>query len=333
MAKLAIIGAGSWGTALACHLANNGHTLSLWAYEPEICKTIQDKRENTTFLPGFHLSTNIKATSSLTEALTGCIYCLMVVPCQHMRTIIRAMLPHLPAKTHIISASKGIENGTLLRPSQILEEVIPKEMECPLAVLSGPTFAKEIAAGLPSAAAVASNNRTVAEQFQRLLTTHTLRLYANNDMTGTELGGAVKNVMAIAAGVSDGLNFGLNARAALITRGLAEITRLGVALGANPMTFNGLSGIGDLVLTCTGDLSRNRQVGLQLGQGKSLAEIQAGMKMVAEGVPTARSTWQLAQQHGISMPITDQVHSLLFENKDPHLAVKALMERELKAEN
>ncbi len=332
MAKLAVIGGGSWGTALARLLAVNGHTLSLWVYESSLAEAMSRQRENSTFLPGFSLPAAIEVTSSLAKALSGCVYCLMVVPCQHLRSVAKAMLPHLPPKTMLLSASKGIENNSLLRPTQILEQVIPGNLECPLAVLSGPTFAKEIAAGLPSAAAVASADQLVAEEFQRLLTTPSLRLYVNQDLAGTELGGALKNVMAIAAGVADGLDFGLNARAALITRGLAEITRLGVSLGANPLTFQGLSGMGDLVLTCTGDLSRNRQLGLQLGQGKTLAHIQAGMKMVAEGVPTTRSAWQLARRQGVQMPITEQVYALLFENKDPHLAVQELMERELKQE-
>ncbi len=332
MSKLAVIGAGSWGTALACLLGSNGHNLNLWAYESELVQEMNNRRENIVFLPGTSLPPTINITSSLAEALSAREYCLMVVPCQHTRSVAKAMLPHLQPGTKIICASKGIENSTLLCPNQILEEVVPEELGCSFAALSGPTFAREIAAGLPSAAVVASKDKALAEEFQKLLTTPTLRLYVNQDIVGTELGGALKNVMAIAAGVSDGLNFGLNARAALITRGLAEITRIGVSMGANPLTFQGLSGMGDLVLTCTGDLSRNRQVGLKLGQGKTLAQIQSGMKMVAEGVPTAQSAWRLAQKQKVQMPITEQVYALLFQNKDPRSAVRELMARSLKDE-
>ena len=332
MQKLTIIGGGSWGTALARMLALAGRELTLWVYEPRLAEDMRRQRENHLFLPGFTLPESIHVTCSLAEALRECTHCLMVAPCQHTRALAEAMREHLPAGIKIISASKGIENDTLLRPSQILRQVFAERLSCPPAVLSGPTFAREVAAGLPAAAVIAAEDEGLARQFQRLLGTPAFRPYISRDVVGAELGGALKNVMAIAAGVADGLGFGLNARAALITRGLAEITRLGVSLGAQARTFQGLSGMGDLLLTCTGDLSRNRRVGLQLGQGKTLEEIQAGMKMVAEGVPTTRSLRRLARRRQVPMPISEQVHALLFEGKDPRRAVQELMQRELKSE-
>ncbi|MBI5789639.1 MAG: NAD(P)-dependent glycerol-3-phosphate dehydrogenase [Candidatus Schekmanbacteria bacterium] len=333
MLKLAVIGAGSWGTALAYRLAKNNYRIGLWVHNPNLAKIIDQTHENPSYLPKVSLPANIQASSSLDKVLSDSQYCILVVPCQFLRGVAESLVPCLAPKTSILTASKGIENTTLLRPTQILSDVIPKNLGCQTAVLSGPTFAKEVAAGLPSAAVVASEHLDTAKKFQKLLTAPGFRLYVNTDVIGTEIGGALKNVIAIAAGVSDGLGFGLNARAALITRGLAEITRLGLSLGANPLTFQGLSGLGDLVLTCTGDLSRNRRVGLKLGKGNyTLTEIQQGMQMVAEGVPTARAAKELAAKQKIPMPITEQVYSLLFEGKNPRSAVQELMGRELTSE-
>jgi len=257
---------------------------------------------------------------------------LLVSPSQVMRLVVQQALEDFNPESLIVSASKGIENGTLLTMSQVLRELLPPSCHQRLAVISGPSFAKEVAAGIPTAVVAAAPQQDIAEQVQNIFTNAAFRVYTNNDILGVELCGALKNVMALAAGVSDGLGFGLNTRAALITRGLAEISRLGLALGAQAATFSGLAGMGDLVLTCTGDLSRNRSVGIALGQGKTLDEILNGMNMVAEGVKTTLSAYQLAAKVGVEVPITEQMYKILYQQKDPRQAVTDLLSRNLKAE-
>jgi glycerol-3-phosphate dehydrogenase (NAD(P)+) len=332
MKKVAIIGGGSWGTALALVLAQKSHQVRLWVYEAELVDAINRDHRNILYMPDCELPATIKATHSLAEALAESEMAVMVVPSRHFRKVAEDMQRHLRPETIVVSATKGIENQTLCRMSQILEEVFRGHIGSNIAAISGPSFAKEVARGNPTAIVVASHDRKLAELVQSELSNPTLRLYTSNDMVGVELGGAVKNVIAIAAGVCAGLGYGSNSLAALITRGLAEMTRLVAACGGKPMTLAGLSGIGDLVLTCTGELSRNRSVGLQLGQGKKLDEIIAGMRMVAEGVPTTQATLALARKQHVEMPITEQMDAVLNHGKVARQAIRELMERPLKEE-
>ncbi|MBN2332878.1 MAG: NAD(P)-dependent glycerol-3-phosphate dehydrogenase [Deltaproteobacteria bacterium] len=331
--NIGVIGAGSWGTALANLLASQGvHAVTLWAYEPDLVERMRTTGENDLFLPGFFLSPTLEFTTDLRAVVVDKDLLLLVSPSQVMRSVVQQIRGGIPSDTIIVSAAKGIENNTLLTMSQVLREVLPAACHSHLAVLSGPSFAKEVAAGMPTAVVAAAADHEVAVGVQQAFSTATFRVYSNNDVLGVELCGALKNVMALAAGVSDGLGFGYNTRAALITRGLAEMTRLGMALGAEATTFAGLAGMGDLVLTCTGDLSRNRSVGMALGQGKTLDEILAGMKMVAEGVKTTLSAYQLAAKHGVEVPIIEQMYNILYEQKDPQAAVAELLAREPKPE-
>ena len=330
--KIAVIGAGSWGTTLADLLAKKGHAVTLWAYEPELVLEMRQKRENSLFLPGHGLSEELAFTNDLAEAYAGCSMVLCVVPSQLVRRVMQNSLPFLPEGVIIVSASKGIEVDTLATVSEIYREILPERLAARFAALSGPSFAREVAQEMPTAVAVASESVQVALRVQEAFTTSFFRVYRNDDVVGVELGGAIKNVIAIAAGISDGLGFGCNTRAALITRGLAEMTRLGLAMGAQAATFAGLAGMGDLVLTCTGDLSRNRTVGMQIGQGRQLAEILGEMRMVAEGVKTTESAYNLAQKLGVEMPIIEQMYQLLYRDKPAREAVLELMTRNLKAE-
>ncbi len=333
MEHIAVVGAGSWGTTLANLLAVKGYRIDLWVFEPELVDIIKTERENTYFLPGFKLSDNIYPSNSLEKVVTKKDIVVMVVPSQVYRTVARQMIPFLKDNAVVVSASKGIENETLFTMTGVWQEElsgIKKKVE--IATLGGPSFAKEVIRGIPTAVTVASTYPSLARELQKIFSTKYFRVYTSTDKIGVELGGALKNVIAIAAGITDGLGFGHNTRAALITRGLAEMIRLGVKMGAQPLTFAGLSGIGDLLLTCTGDLSRNRTVGLKLGQGKTLEEILENMKMVAEGVATTRSVYNLAKKMEVDMPIATGVYQILFEGKKPMDALKELMERELKAE-
>lgn len=329
---IGVIGAGSWGTTLADLLAKKGHEVVLWAYEPELVAEMEEKRENSLFLPGVSLSTGLSFTNSLEEAVKGKDMVLFVPPSQVLRQVLKTCLPFFKDDAVVVSASKGIELETLMTMSQLFQELLPASLYPRFAVLSGPSFAKEVANEMPTAVVAASDSPDVARRVQAIFNTEYFRVYTNTDMMGVELGGSIKNVVAIAAGISDGLGFGYNTRAALITRGLVEMTRLGMAMGAVPATFSGLAGMGDLVLTCTGDLSRNRTVGIKLGQGMRLKEILAQMKMVAEGVKTAESTYLLARRLQVEMPITEQVYQILYEEKSPRVAVMQLMTRDLKAE-
>ncbi|HEY8427888.1 MAG TPA: NAD(P)H-dependent glycerol-3-phosphate dehydrogenase [Sandaracinaceae bacterium] len=329
---VAVLGAGSWGTALAKLLAENGHRVRLWARRDEQAAAINDARENRTYLPGFTLPDKLRATSDLAEALAGAKLVLSVVPTHGLRHVLRDAAPLFPPDAPILSCTKGIENDSLMLVSQIFEEHLPKERHHLLTYLAGPSFAREVAARLPTAVTVAGTDADVCGRVQAWMMCDTFRVYTTDDVIGCELGGALKNVIAIAAGVGDGLGFGHNARAAIITRGLAEIGRLATKLGAHPMTLGGLAGIGDLVLTCTGDLSRNRKVGLAIGKGEKLRDILGSMTMVAEGVRTTKSAHDLARREGVEMPITAAMYRILYEDYDPRAAVVELMTRRARPE-
>lgn len=330
--KIGVIGAGSWGTTLANLLAKKGLDVTLWAYEADLVARMASTRVNDLYLPGITLCESLGFSTDLRETAAGSAMVLLVPPSQVMRTLISGIIPVLDPRAILVSASKGIENHTLSTMSEVMEEILPQDFHHRTAFLSGPSFAREVAQELPTAVSVASRDLSIAARVQDVFSTDYFRVYTNEDVIGVELGGAIKNVIALAAGVSDGLGFGYNTRAALITRGLAEMTRMGVAMGANPATFAGLAGMGDLVLTCTGDLSRNRSVGMELGRGRTLDEILQGMNMVAEGVKTTLSAYQLAVRLGVDVPITEQMYRILYENKNPRQAVSDLMMRGLKSE-
>mgnify|MGYP006274524375 FL=1 len=330
--SLGVIGAGAWGTALAKHLAEKGLEVRLWAYEREVVDSINTNHENQIFLPGVSLPRTLVATTSLTEAIERRDGVLFVVPSHVTRQVLRNLASCLSRPLPFISATKGVEEDSSKLMTQVMDEVLPESMEPYLMALSGPSFASELSAGKPTAVCLAGRDAQLVERFQTALMTPAFRVYADGDLIGLQLGGALKNVMALAAGVVDGLELGHNARAALITRGLAEIVRLGAAMGADPRTFYGLSGVGDLVLTCTGSLSRNHTVGVRLGQGESLDAILGGMQAVAEGVRTARAALGLARRHQVEMPITQEINAVLFEGKSCRKAVSDLMERDAKPE-
>ena len=329
LGNLAVLGAGSWGTALAIALSSRFENVSLWCHDSGRAETMQASRENNRYLPGFLLPSNVHVSADLTRSSRGADILLSAIPSVHLRKIISEALPALSRKTKIVSATKGMEEGTLLRMSQILSLVARDTVESAIAVLSGPTFAKEVAAGEPAAVVVACEDGTICEQIQQAFSTSKLRLYASNDVIGTEIGAALKNVIALGSGICSGLGLGSNSVAALVTRGLAEITRLAVAMGGQPRTLSGLAGLGDLVLTATGDLSRNRFVGMRLGQGHSLESILGEMTMVAEGVTTCKAAYQLGLNHGVDMPITNEMHEVLYRSKDPRQAIRDLMRRPL----
>ena len=325
-AHTAVIGAGAWGTALAWLLAGKEEPTRLWAYEADVADQINRDRENRRYLPGVVLPGMLKASASLPEVLDGARALILVVPSHVAAGVIAQIAPHLPSGIPIVSATKGLEEKRGRSISTLLEELLPVPAGSVFA-LSGPSFAIEVCRGLPTAVVLAGGGATEAALLQQLLMTPAFRIYLGGDRLGVELGGALKNVIAVAAGIADGLGFGHNTRAALITRGLAEMVRLGRAMGADPRTFAGLSGMGDLVLTCTGALSRNRAVGFQLGEGKTFAAIIEGSHTVAEGVNTARVALALAERHHVEMPIVREVCAVLFEGKKPVRAVSELMER------
>jgi glycerol-3-phosphate dehydrogenase (NAD(P)+) len=328
----AVIGAGAWGTTLANLLAAKGYTVGLWVHTPELCKRMRERRENDTYLPGVPLHPKVWPTSDLAEVVRDADTFVSVPPSHAVPTIWRQLAPLLPPRALVVSATKGIEAESLQTMSCVLQEVIAPEKQVHIAALSGPTFAREVSQNMPAAAVAAATSEDVAQEVQALFNTPVFRVYTNTDILGVELGGALKNVMALAAGVCDGLQFGYNTRAALITRGLAEIAQLGVAMGARLQTFSGLSGMGDLVLTCTGDLSRNHAVGVQLGQGRSLDDILQHMHTVAEGVTTAGSAVALGRRYQVEMPIAERIYALLHGEIEPHAAVTELMTRALKQE-
>jgi glycerol-3-phosphate dehydrogenase (NAD(P)+) len=325
-----VLGAGSWGTTLANLLAKKGYRVTLWARSEELKRHIDESGENTPYLPGITLSKNISTTNSLEDALKKSVVVVCAVPSHGIRKIFDKAAPYIPEGAHIVSVSKGLEEGTRLTPSGILKEVVNGKRD--IVVLSGPTFAKEVSIGLPACICAASPSDEASTLVQKVFSTPYFRVYTNPDVIGVELGGALKNVVALASGISDGLGLGYNARAALITRGLVEISRLGVKMGAREETFSGLSGLGDLVLTCTGELSRNRSVGLAIGRGQAIEDILKAMRMVAEGVKTSRAVRELSGLHGVEMPITEEVTKVLYEDRSPKEAVMGLMTRELKGE-
>jgi glycerol-3-phosphate dehydrogenase (NAD(P)+) len=330
MAHAAVIGAGSWGTALAKVLADKGEQVRLWARDAALADTMRRTRENFRYLPGVSLPETILATAELGHALDGANLALIVVPSHTLREVVRAMRSYdLAVGVPIVSATKGIETGTLALMSEVLESELPSERHRDLAYLSGPSFAKEVANGLPTAIVMASRNDDLAHRLQHRFSSERLRVYANDDVVGVEVGGALKNVIAIAAGAADGLGIGFNARAAMITRGLNEIARLAMAKGGSALTLAGLAGLGDLVLTCTAELSRNRTVGFELGRGRTIDEILAGMTQVAEGVRTAKSAYLLGERLGVDLPITGEVYRVLYERKPVREAVTYLMTRAL----
>ena len=326
---MAVLGAGSWGTTVAALASQNVGTV-LWARRPELAGAINAQRRNPDYLPDGVLPAGLVATASMDEALDGASVLVMAVPSHGFRAILQQALPFLPAGIPVVSLTKGLEEGTLRRMTEVVAEVAPSS---PAGVLTGPNLAGEIMAGQPAASVVALEDESLAAEIQRLLGTDGFRVYTNTDVVGCEVAGALKNVTAIASGMGDGMGFGDNSRAALITRGLAELTRLGTALGGQPHTFPGLAGMGDLVVTCISRRSRNRHVGEQLGKGRSIAEVVAEMKMVAEGVKTSRAVLDLAATVGVEMPIAEQVVAVLYGGRTAAEALPALMLREAKAEN
>jgi glycerol-3-phosphate dehydrogenase (NAD(P)+) len=336
MSDIAVIGGGAWGTGIAIVLGRKGtHRVRLWAHETDVCESIAQKRINDRFLPGRQIPDSVTATNDLTAALNGAQIIVSVMPSQHCRALFERMRPLIEPQTLIVSATKGLEEGSLQRMTELIADVLKRDDGTAHAVgaLSGPSFAQEVARGDPTAITIASQNAELLRTVQQEFSDSSFRVYTNSDVVGVELGGALKNTVAIAAGICDGLGLGHNSVAALITRGLAEMTRLVVACGGRAETMAGLAGLGDLVLTCTGGLSRNRSVGVELGRGKKLPEIIAGMHgMVAEGVFTASAAVGLARARNVEMPITEQMHAILHEGKSPREAIQVLMSRTGKSE-
>ena len=332
MKSLAIIGGGSWGTALAIILAPRFPRVRLWVYEADLAARMRETRENDVYLPGCRLPRHVEVVSQLAAALDGAEIVLSAIPSHLVRSLYQQMLPFLQESVVFVSATKGLENGTLLRMSEVIQAVLQARMPPRVAVISGPTFAFEVARFEPTALVVASTDSALAECVQAAFSGPTFRLYANLDTIGVEVGGSVKNVVAIGAGVVHGLGLGHNAMAALVTRGLAEITRLAVAMGGTAQTLAGLAGLGDLVLTCSGDLSRNRMVGVELAHGRKLEEIVGSMKMVAEGIKTTNAVADLARRHSVEMPISEQMLQMLHSQASPREAIQRLMDRSLKGE-
>lgn len=328
MSYIAVIGAGSWGTTLAYLLSKKGFDISLWVYEKDLAEEMERTRINKIYLPDASLPENIKISHQIHEVVDKAQYILNAVPAQFTRSVFRESLPSISGDAIIISAAKGIERRTLITISSVLKELSGRKV----AVLSGPSFAKEVMKNLPTAVTLATEDKDTGLILQEIFNTNNFRVYTHDDVLGAEIGGSLKNVVAIASGISDGLGLGLNARASLITRGLAEMTRLGVAMGAKERTFSGLSGLGDLVLTCTGPLSRNYTLGTKLGQGMRLKDILDQTMSVVEGVATAESAFELSKKYHIEMPIVEQVYKIIYEGKDPALAVSDLMSRPLKTE-
>lgn len=325
--KIAVIGAGSWGTAIAALLARKGHAVALWARNKKLAEQIQALRYNPRYLEGVFLPKRVWATSDLKKAISNCDVVVLAVPSFAMRSTVKKTIPYLQSHMLIVSLAKGLEEKTLMRMSEVLESELPPSFRQNIGVLSGPNHAEEISRDIPSATVIAASSSKVAKKLQNLFITPTFRVYTNPDVVGVELAGAVKNIIAIAAGVSDGLGYGDNTKASLITRGLAEMTRLGKALGAQPLTFAGLSGMGDLIVTCSSHYSRNRGVGERVGKGAKLKEILKETSMVAEGVRTSQAVAKLAKKHKVEMPIAESVVAVLYYDKEPRYCVKELMRR------
>ena len=333
MRRVAVVGAGSWGTALAIHLQRNGTPTTLWARSARLARRLESDRENREYLAGYPFPEDLGTTSDIARAVSEAGLVLFVVPVQASREIYAKVAPYVAAGADLLIASKGIEEKNLETPSQVLLAELGANAAPRVAVLSGPSFAPEVARGDPTAVVVAGEDDEALRRIQRTVSRGNLRVYRNSDRIGVETAGALKNIMALASGVVDGIGLGANTRAALITRGMAEMTRLGVAMGGRAETFAGLAGAGDLILTCTGELSRNRRVGIELGRGRPLDEILSSMKMVAEGVATTRAALALAERYGVEMPIATEVHAVLFEGRAPREAISALLSRPPKEES
>jgi glycerol-3-phosphate dehydrogenase (NAD(P)+) len=327
---ITVVGAGSWGTALAIQLARSGHRTVLWGREEDHLDRLEEDRENQQFLPGAPFPESLEVQPDLSAALKSADIILVAVPSHAFRAVLESIRPYLGANTRLAWATKGFELNTGKLPHQVVEEVLGEAI--PKAVLSGPTFAREVGAGLPSAMTVAATDENYARELAESISSESFRAYTSTDIVGVEVGGAVKNVLAIGAGICDGLGFGANTRVALITRGLVEMTRLGVALGAQPATFMGLAGMGDLVLTCTDNQSRNRRMGLALADGKTVEEAEKEIRQVVEGVKAAEAVHHVAREASVEMPICEQIYRILYEGADPREAVTALMQRALKSE-
>jgi len=327
--KISVIGAGAWGTTISMILSEAGHNVNLWVFERELCSLMKETRENKWYLPGFQLPVNIEFISDIKTALDSFELVVFVIPSKYLSKIAKMASKHIPKTAIILSATKGLDDSSGSRMSEILEKIFPDNK---IAVISGPNLSKEIAKGLPAASVIASKRKDTAEKIQSLMMIEKFRLYSSDDVVGVELGGALKNVIAIAAGIVDGLELGDNAKAGLMVRGIVEISRLGCALGAKKETFSGLSGIGDLITTCSSKLSRNHYIGENLAKGRKLDDILKNMKEVAEGVNTTKVAVKLAKKHKVDMPITQEVFNVLFENKDPFKAISSLMKREKKSE-
>ena len=334
MSQIAVIGGGAWGTGIAIVLGRKGtHRIRLWVHEAEVCVAISRNRVNEKFLPGRQIPESVTASNDLATALEGAQIVVSVMPSQHCRALFERMRPLLQPQTLIVSATKGLEESSLQRMTEVITQVLLRKTKVAIGALSGPSFAQEVARGDPTAVAIASDDEELARTVQQEFSDPSFRVYTNNDVVGVELGGALKNIIAIAAGICDGLGLGHNSVAALITRGLAEMTRLVVACGGRAETMAGLAGLGDLVLTCTGGLSRNRSVGVELGRGRKLPEIVAGMHgMVAEGIFTTTAAVGLAHARNVEMPITEQMHAILHQDKSPREAIHRLMTRSGKSE-
>ena len=329
---IGIIGAGGWGIALAKLLAEKGERVTLWCHGQEAYHDLQEKRESRTYLPGVIVPAAVQITRSLEQTVSNKGFIVCVVPSHAVRGVLVKTRPHTSRQTRIVCGTKGLEEESLKTMGEVLAEIFGECEKVLHAFLSGPTFALEVAQCLPAAVTVAAYSEEVAKEIQRVLSTQTLRVYTSQDVIGVQMGGVIKNIIAIASGISDGLGLGQNARAALITRGLAEMTRLAVRMGADPLTLAGLPGVGDLILTCTGGLSRNRQVGMHIAEGRSIEEIAHETQMVAEGIRNTRSVWLLARQLGVEMPIVEQMYRVIYEQKKPSEAVRNLMQRSLKPE-
>ncbi|TKJ42143.1 glycerol-3-phosphate dehydrogenase [candidate division LCP-89 bacterium B3_LCP] len=331
--SIAVLGAGSWGTTLALVLHGKGFPVRLWEFRKEAAIRLQQDKENREFLPGIPLPVSMSIHHDAVECLQGANVVLLAIPSQFVRSAMERMVDYFPTNALIVNAAKGIEEDTLKRSSEVVADLFPHVLPNQYAALSGPSHAEEVSRGIPTSVVAASPSLDTARTVQELFYTPSFRVYASQDLIGVELGAALKNVIAIGTGISDGLGFGDNTKGALLTRGLAEMTRLGVKLGGQPRTFAGLSGMGDLITTCMSSHSRNRYVGEQVGKGKTLEEVEAGMSMIAEGVCTTRSTYQLSRRENVPMPICEAAYTVLFEDKDPKQAVIDLMTRELKVED
>lgn len=328
----AVLGAGSWGTTLAILLFYNAHNVVLWSYREDYARIMIEQRENPTFLPGVSLPEGLKITSDLDEAVHGAEMVVTAVPSQHLRSVLERLRAHNFRNVVIVNVAKGIENNSLMTMSELIQDVLPLVRKENLAILSGPSHAEEVCRKIPTAIVAAAKDLLLAQRVQQTFMTSYFRVYTSDDLHGVELGGALKNVIAVGAGISDGAGFGDNTKAAIMTRGTAEISRLGILLGAQPLTFSGLSGIGDLIVTCMSRHSRNRYVGEQIGKGRKLNEVLNEMKMVAEGVATTRSAYDLAQKHSVELPIITEVYEVLYKEKNPITATQELMTRDAKEE-